>query len=42
MNAAEEELMESGKMNDDLYTLICTVRDLSLRDVKMKATFFYL
>ena len=21
MNAAEEELMESGKMNDDLYTL---------------------
>ncbi|RMX55279.1 hypothetical protein pdam_00025119 [Pocillopora damicornis] len=42
MNAAEEELMESGKMNDDLYTLICTVRDLLLRDVKMKATFFYL
>ena len=42
MNAAEEELMESDKMNDDLYTLICTVRDLLLRDVKMKATFFYL
>ena len=42
MNTAKEELMETGKMNDDLYTLICAIQDLLLRDVKMKATFFYL